>query len=83
MFMDIHYHDECGSFFFGKLLDLFFSPGQKRPEFPTVSCPKRWERDLPYTIKIEVENYSNAHFHLAFVDDLPQTFRRPFPCKWE
>ncbi len=64
--------------FLASFLDLFFSPGRKDLNFQRF-MPEEMERDLPYTIKIEVENYSKRPFSFAFVDDLPQTFRRPFP----
>ncbi|MFD1706884.1 DUF58 domain-containing protein [Siminovitchia sediminis] len=60
------------------LADVFFSP--RKEELSLMrTLPDEWERGLPYTIHMQVENRSEYPFSYAFVDDLPQSFLRPFP----
>nr|WP_245542455.1 DUF58 domain-containing protein [Siminovitchia fordii] len=61
-------------------LDLLFSPEKKDLDFKRI-LPEEMERGLPYTVGVEVENRSGHPFTFAFVDDLPQSFKRPFPVR--
>lgn len=66
--------------FLASFLDLFFSPGKKDLSFKR-SMPAEMERDLPYTVEIEIENRAARPFSYAIVDSLPQSFKRPFPVR--
>ena len=64
--------------FIASLLDLFFSPSKKQLFFQrTISG--EFERGITYPVTIEVQNTSSYSFSYRMVDDLPQTFKRPFP----
>ncbi|PFP31203.1 DUF58 domain-containing protein [Bacillus sp. AFS073361] len=64
--------------FMASLFDLFFSPSKKQLSFQrTVSG--EFERGQTYLVTIEVQNASSYHFSYRLVDDLPQSFVRPFP----
>lgn len=57
---------------------MFFSPSKKHLAFQrTLSA--ELERGIPYPVTIEVQNASPFSFFYRFVDDLPQSFDRPFP----
>lgn len=57
---------------------MFFSPSKKHFSFQrTISA--ELERGIPYQVTIEVQNTSSYPFLYQMVDDLPQSFKRPFP----
>ncbi|MFB5197660.1 DUF58 domain-containing protein [Neobacillus sp. KR4-4] len=64
--------------FMASLFDLFFSPSKKQLSFQRIVTGE-FERGQTYPITIEVQNASNYPFSYRLVDDLPQSFVRPFP----
>ncbi|MEH7307056.1 DUF58 domain-containing protein [Neobacillus drentensis] len=62
------------------LLDLFFSPSKKHFSFQRTITAEL-ERGIPYPVTIEVQNTSSFPFLYQMVDDLPQSFKRPFPIR--
>ena len=64
--------------FLVSLLDLFLSPSKRQLSFQrTISA--ELERGITYPVTIEVQNTSPYSFSYRLVDDLPQSFGRPFP----
>ena len=64
--------------FMASLFDLFFSPSKKQLSFQRIVTGE-FERGQTYPITIEVQNASSYPFSYRLVDDLPQSFVRPFP----
>ncbi|QKY69268.1 DUF58 domain-containing protein [Lentibacillus sp. CBA3610] len=67
-----------GLLFLISLLDLWLSPKRKELSFKR-ELPDELERDMTYSIQIEVVNASDKSCDLRLIDGLPQSFRAPFP----
>ncbi|WOV83129.1 DUF58 domain-containing protein [Sporosarcina jeotgali] len=67
---------------FGSLLDLLYSPKKNQIHFKRTIV-KELERNLSYTVDIEVENTSEHAFNFLLVDGIPQSFKSSFPIKGE
>lgn len=59
-------------------IDLLYSPRNNELTFSRV-VQNDLERGQMYNVEVHVENKSSHFMHFRFVDDLPQTFSRPFP----
>ncbi|MCM3115674.1 DUF58 domain-containing protein [Neobacillus sp. MER 74] len=64
--------------FMASLFDLFLSPSKKHLSFQRIVTGE-FERGQTYPVTIEVQNASSYPFSYRLVDDLPQSFVRPFP----
>ncbi|MEK4712408.1 DUF58 domain-containing protein [Sporosarcina sp. resist] len=64
------------------LLDLIYSPKKSQLSFRRT-ITKELERNLSYTVEIEVSNTSEFDLRFFLVDDIPQSFERPFPLRGE
>ena len=64
------------------LLDLIYSPKKSKLSFRRT-ITKELERNLSYTVEIEVSNTSEFDLRFFLVDDIPQSFERPFPLRGE
>lgn len=62
------------------LLDLIYSPKKDHLSFRRT-ITKELERNLSYTVEIEVSNTSEHDFNFFLVDGIPQSFERPFPLR--
>ena len=62
------------------LLDLFYSPKKNQLSFRRV-ITKELERNLTYTVEIEVGNTSKHAFRFFLVDGIPQSFEQSFPLR--
>ncbi len=60
------------------LLDLLYSPSRKELTF-SRELPKELERGIEYEGKVKIANHSSYPISLQIIDDLPQSFARPFP----
>ncbi|ADU32468.1 DUF58 domain-containing protein [Bacillus cellulosilyticus] len=63
---------------FATFLDLFLSPNKRQLSFERV-LPQEMERDITYEVELKIENHSDKAIKFRFKDDLPQSFKRPFP----
>ncbi len=59
-------------------IDLLFSP-KKGQLHASRKIAAELERGLPYPVHLELKNDSEYPTHFRIVDDLPQSFGRPFP----
>lgn len=64
------------------LLDLIYSPKKSQLSFRRT-ITKELERNLSYTVEIEVSNISEFDLRFFLVDDIPQSFERSFPLRGE
>lgn len=64
------------------LLDLIYSPKKSQLSFRRTITTEL-ERNLSYTVEIEVSNTSEFDLRFFLVDDIPQSFERPFPLRGE
>lgn len=64
------------------LLDLIYSPKKSQLSFRRAITTEL-ERNLSYTVEIEVSNTSEFDLRFFLVDDIPQSFKRPFPLRGE
>lgn len=64
------------------LLDLIYSPKKSQLSFRRTITTEL-ERNLSYTVEIEVSNTSEFDLRFFLVDDIPQSFKRPFPLRGE
>lgn len=62
------------------LLDLVYSPKRNQLNFRRT-ITKELERNLNYTVEIEVSNTSEHDLSFCLVDGIPQSFERPFPLR--
>ncbi|MBO0586744.1 DUF58 domain-containing protein [Sporosarcina sp. E16_8] len=62
------------------LLDLIYSPQKDQLSFRRT-ITKELERNLSYTVEIEVSNTSEHDLSFFLVDAIPQSFKRPFPLR--
>jgi uncharacterized protein (DUF58 family) len=62
------------------LLDLIYSPKKNQLSFRRT-ITKELERNLSYTVEIEVSNTSEYDLSFFLVDGIPQSFERPFPLR--
>ncbi|MBE1555245.1 DUF58 domain-containing protein [Sporosarcina limicola] len=62
------------------LLDLNYSPKKKQLSFRRT-ITKELERNLTYTVEIEVSNTSEHDLSFFLVDGIPQSFKQPFPLQ--
>ena len=62
------------------LLDLIYSPKKQQLNFRRTITTEL-ERNLAYTVEIEVNNTSEHDLSFFLVDGIPQSFERSFPLK--
>jgi uncharacterized protein (DUF58 family) len=62
------------------LLDLIYSPKKKQLNFRRT-ITKELERNLAYTVEIEVTNTSEHDLSFFLIDGIPQSFKRSFPLQ--
>jgi uncharacterized protein (DUF58 family) len=62
----------------GSLMDLFFS-ARRSQLIINRTLPEEMERGLPYNVQITITNASGSPIRFRLVDEIPQSFKRPFP----
>lgn len=62
------------------LIDIFLLPKKNELQIErTIS--EEMERGLPYKGQVTVRNHSNVPLVYSIIDELPQSFKRPFPIR--
>ncbi|MDX5476330.1 MAG: DUF58 domain-containing protein [Bacillaceae bacterium] len=61
-------------------IDLMLSPKREKLKF-NRELTREFERGIKYDVTISIQNLSNKTIKFELIDDLPQSFHRPFPLK--